>query len=240
MSLCLIQPTCKLLLGPGHILNLCCRMCFRQLCRRFPLIPLTTASRKPRSLPHHCRPLRYSWTKSHTVTMSWKFAELKWRQDLGIYESWDGRDVDWLPLERKRAIRAFQQRQVVSHPHRKSNSLQHFPIQQVTRDGSDGNSEEQTSPALPALPSERDKKASNIEKWCKQNKEDFLQPSALDCRAGEDTLSSVQRSHSLSAIKNRPGQVQAAPTGSEDENLQKAAFNHKEDSELSEWAYLLK
>ncbi|KPI38719.1 uncharacterized protein AB675_5807 [Cyphellophora attinorum] len=164
--------------------------------------------------------------------MSWKFAELKWRQDLGIYESWDGRDVDWLPLERKRAIRAFQERQKVSHPHRRSISLQHFPMKQVTRDGSDGNSEVQTLPALPALPSQRKEKASNIEEWCQQNKEDFLRPLALDCRAGEDTLSPVQRSHSFSAVKNRPGQVQAAPTDSEDEKLREASPNHKEDSQI--------
>jgi hypothetical protein len=166
--------------------------------------------------------------------MSWKFAELKWRQDLGIYESWAGRDVDWLPLERKRAIRVFRERQMVSRPHRRSMSLQHFPMKQVTRDGSDGNSEVQTLPALSALPSQRNEKASSIEDCHKQNKEDFLQPLALDCRAGEDTLSPVQRSHSFSAVKSRPGQVQAAPTGSKHENLREVPLNHKEDSQIGE------
>ena len=40
--------------------------------------------------------------------MSWKLAELKWRQDLGLYESrWEMRSST-LPVERKRAIQAFK------------------------------------------------------------------------------------------------------------------------------------
>lgn len=42
--------------------------------------------------------------------MSWKLAELKWRQELGLYQSRRERDSGSLPLERKQAIHAFESR----------------------------------------------------------------------------------------------------------------------------------
>lgn len=42
--------------------------------------------------------------------MSWKLAELKWRHDIGLYESrWEKSSAP-LPLERKRAIETFERR----------------------------------------------------------------------------------------------------------------------------------
>lgn len=126
--------------------------------------------------------------------MSWKFAELKWRQDLGIYESWDGRDVEHLPLERKRAIRVFEKRHLISQPHRRSMSLQHFPKKQLWRSGS--NSEVTRLPALPAPASQKVHNASIREESCKQNQKDSIQPVAGDCVPDKGSLPSVQRSHS--------------------------------------------
>lgn len=42
--------------------------------------------------------------------MSWKLAELKWRQELGLYQSRWERDSGSLSLERKQAIHAFESR----------------------------------------------------------------------------------------------------------------------------------
>lgn len=42
--------------------------------------------------------------------MSWKLAELKWRQELGLYQNRWERESDSLPLERKQAIHAFESR----------------------------------------------------------------------------------------------------------------------------------
>jgi hypothetical protein len=42
--------------------------------------------------------------------MSWKLAELKWRHDIGLYESRWEKSSGTLPLERKRAIEAFERR----------------------------------------------------------------------------------------------------------------------------------
>lgn len=42
--------------------------------------------------------------------MSWKLAELKWRQELGLYQSRWEREGGSLPLERKQAIHAFESR----------------------------------------------------------------------------------------------------------------------------------
>ncbi len=42
--------------------------------------------------------------------MSWKLAELRWRHDIGLYESrWD-KESDALPVERNKAIKAFEVR----------------------------------------------------------------------------------------------------------------------------------
>jgi hypothetical protein len=42
--------------------------------------------------------------------MSWKLAELRWRHDVGLYESRWEKDSGILPIERKRAIEAFEGR----------------------------------------------------------------------------------------------------------------------------------
>ena len=45
------------------------------------------------------------------LKMSWKLAELKWRQELGLYESRWEMESSALPIERKRAIQAFERAQ---------------------------------------------------------------------------------------------------------------------------------
>lgn len=42
--------------------------------------------------------------------MSWKLAELRWRHDIGLYESRWGKESGALPVKRKRAIEAFDKR----------------------------------------------------------------------------------------------------------------------------------
>jgi hypothetical protein len=42
--------------------------------------------------------------------MSWKLAELRWRHDVGLYESRWEKNSGVLPIERKRAIEAFEER----------------------------------------------------------------------------------------------------------------------------------
>ena len=42
--------------------------------------------------------------------MSWKLAELRWRHDIGLYESRWERESGALPVERKRAVEAFDKR----------------------------------------------------------------------------------------------------------------------------------
>ena len=42
--------------------------------------------------------------------MSWKLAELRWRHDIGLYESRWAKESSALPVERKRAIEAFEKR----------------------------------------------------------------------------------------------------------------------------------
>ena len=42
--------------------------------------------------------------------MSWKLAELRWRHDIGLYESRWEKESGPLPVERKRAIEAFERR----------------------------------------------------------------------------------------------------------------------------------
>ena len=42
--------------------------------------------------------------------MSWKLAELRWRHEIGLYESRWEKDSGALPVERKRAIEVFERR----------------------------------------------------------------------------------------------------------------------------------
>lgn len=42
--------------------------------------------------------------------MSWKLAELRWRHDIGLYESRWEKEGGALPVERKKAIEAFERR----------------------------------------------------------------------------------------------------------------------------------
>lgn len=127
--------------------------------------------------------------------MSWKFAELKWRQDLGIYENWSGQDVDNLPLDRKRATKAFEQRQLVSNARRRSTSLQQFPTRQLSRGASVG-----TSPTLPTTltPPVEHLGKETIRKICSQKHNNILHLCVSDCKQDIRGAQRVQRSHSCS------------------------------------------
>lgn len=58
--------------------------------------------------------------------MSWKLAELKWREELGLYQSRWERDSGPLPLERKQAINAFERRKRASPCRRGSTLARHW------------------------------------------------------------------------------------------------------------------
>lgn len=65
--------------------------------------------------------------------MSWKLGELKWRQELGLYESrWERMSIA-LPVERKQAVEAYEQRKRVSSPHRRAAAVRHSPTQSPQR-----------------------------------------------------------------------------------------------------------
>lgn len=58
--------------------------------------------------------------------MSWKLAELKWREELGLYQSRWERDSGPLPLERKQAVNAFERRRRASPCRRGSTLARHW------------------------------------------------------------------------------------------------------------------
>ena len=67
--------------------------------------------------------------------MSWKLAELKWRQELGLYESRWEMESSALPIERKRAIQAFERarRRTLSQPESpRRRSTQASPIREAS------------------------------------------------------------------------------------------------------------
>ena len=80
--------------------------------------------------------------------MSWKLAELRWRHEVGLFESRWQRDSGALPVERKKAIEVFQDRR------RRSRSLS--ASKAVPRSNSAGeNSVSLGNPLLGALPAPR-------------------------------------------------------------------------------------
>lgn len=146
--------------------------------------------------------------------MSWKLAELKWRQDLGLYESrWEsnhGGQAGSLPLARKQAVEAFHKQHVVSPPRRTTDVVKRaskgFPEQQRASLGtpclpsSDRTSAAFTTP--PALrPSCNDSRLLN-RPLSEQEHSSVLSSAVHGCNQAISSSQRAKRSHSCSELKH--------------------------------------